>query len=106
MRSFQNISLTALTLRVSKAERAERSGLPRFFFGYFLCSNDKEMPQHSMWLKNNNKYHIKVTIKLYGGSNTLAQVGRPAPVINNIPRTAMLLSFNLFVKEINNKNSE
>jgi hypothetical protein len=25
-----------------KAERAERSGLPRFFFGYFLCSNDKE----------------------------------------------------------------
>jgi hypothetical protein len=36
------ISLTALTLRVSKAERAERSGLPRFFFGYFLCSNDKE----------------------------------------------------------------
>jgi hypothetical protein len=27
---------------VGKAERAERSGLPRFFFGYFLCSNDKE----------------------------------------------------------------
>jgi len=27
---------------ISKAERAERSGLPRFFFGYFLCSNDKE----------------------------------------------------------------
>jgi hypothetical protein len=26
----------------SKAERAERSGMPRFFFGYFLCSNDKE----------------------------------------------------------------
>jgi hypothetical protein len=25
-----------------KAERAERSGLPRFFFGYFLCINDKE----------------------------------------------------------------
>ncbi len=25
-----------------KAERAERSGLPRFFFGYFLCSDDKE----------------------------------------------------------------
>jgi hypothetical protein len=25
-----------------KAERAERSGMPRFFFGYFLCSNDKE----------------------------------------------------------------
>jgi hypothetical protein len=24
------------------AKRAERSGLPRFFFGYFLCSNDKE----------------------------------------------------------------
>ncbi|MBU6157714.1 MAG: hypothetical protein KGP35_01670 [Bacteroidetes bacterium] len=24
----------------------------------------KEMPQHSMWQKNNNKYHIKVTIKL------------------------------------------
>ena len=31
----------------SKAERAERSGLSRFFFGYFLCSNDKE---------SNNKY--------------------------------------------------
>jgi hypothetical protein len=30
------------------AKRAERSGLPRFFFGYFLCSNDKE--------SNNNKY--------------------------------------------------
>jgi hypothetical protein len=27
---------------IGKAERAERSGLPRFFFGYFLCSNDKE----------------------------------------------------------------
>jgi len=27
---------------VGKAERAERSGLPRFFFGYFLCSDDKE----------------------------------------------------------------
>jgi hypothetical protein len=26
----------------SQAKRAERSGLPRFFFGYFLCSNDKE----------------------------------------------------------------
>jgi hypothetical protein len=26
----------------SKAERAERSGLPRFFFDYFLCSDDKE----------------------------------------------------------------
>jgi hypothetical protein len=25
-----------------KAERAERSVLARFFFGYFLCSNDKE----------------------------------------------------------------
>ncbi len=25
-----------------KAERSERSGLPRFFFGYFLCINDKE----------------------------------------------------------------
>ncbi len=25
-----------------KAERAERSGLPRFLFGYFFCSNDKE----------------------------------------------------------------
>ena len=25
-----------------KAERAERSGMPRFFFGYFLCSDDKE----------------------------------------------------------------
>jgi hypothetical protein len=30
-------------LCVGKAKRAERSGLPRFFFGYFLCSNDKEM---------------------------------------------------------------
>jgi hypothetical protein len=29
----------------------------------FLCSNEKEIAKHSMWLKNNNKYHIKVTIK-------------------------------------------
>jgi len=27
---------------VGKAERAERSGLPRFFFDYFLCIIDKE----------------------------------------------------------------
>jgi hypothetical protein len=31
-----------------KAERAERSGLPRFFFGYFLCSNDKESNNNFM----------------------------------------------------------
>jgi hypothetical protein len=37
-----------------------------------------------MWQKNNNKYHIKVTIKLYGGSYTLAQVWRPAPVIDEL----------------------
>jgi hypothetical protein len=35
---------------VGKAERAERSGLSRFFFGYFLCSNDKE---------SNNKLYRK-----------------------------------------------
>jgi hypothetical protein len=48
---------------------------------YFLCSNDKEMLRIQCGQKNNKKYHIKVTIKLYGGSNTLAQVWRPAPVI-------------------------
>ena len=31
-----------------KAKRAERSGLPRFFFGYFLCSNDKESNNKKM----------------------------------------------------------
>jgi hypothetical protein len=31
-----------------KAERAERSGLPRFFFGYFLCSDDKESNSKKM----------------------------------------------------------
>jgi len=37
-----------------KAERAERSGLSRFFFGYFLCSNDKE--------SNSNKTYYKMHI--------------------------------------------
>jgi len=36
------VSFIAEICGVGKAERAERSGLPRFFFGYFLCSNDKE----------------------------------------------------------------
>jgi hypothetical protein len=42
-----------IIVRASKAKRAERSGLPRFFFGYFLCSNDKE---------SNNNNHTIVTI--------------------------------------------
>ena len=33
-----------------KAERAERSGLPRFFFGYFLCSDDKESDNKTLWM--------------------------------------------------------
>jgi hypothetical protein len=35
-----------------KAERAQRSGLPRFFFGYFLCSNDKESNNKKFMKKN------------------------------------------------------
>ena len=35
-----------------KAERAERSGLPRFFFGYFLCSNDKESNNKTLRTSN------------------------------------------------------
>ncbi len=35
-----------------KAERAERSGLPRFFFGYFLCSNDKESNNKTLRASN------------------------------------------------------
>ena len=36
-----------------KAERAERSGLPRFFFGYFLCSDDKESNNKTLRESNN-----------------------------------------------------
>ena len=42
-REPQNIQFNYEMCGAGKAERAERSGLPRFFFGYFLCSNDKEM---------------------------------------------------------------
>jgi len=38
----------------SQAKRAERSGLPRFFFGYFLCINDKE---------SNNKIYLKESFR-------------------------------------------
>ena len=37
---------------VGKAERAERSGMPRFFFGYFLCSNDKESNNNALRISN------------------------------------------------------
>jgi hypothetical protein len=35
-----------------KAERAERSGLPRFFFAYFLCSDDKESKNKTLRISN------------------------------------------------------
>jgi len=56
-----------------KAERAERSGLPRFFFGYFLCSNDKESNNKKTEL---NQMHVNLLLfffnKLLGLINAIS----------------------------------
>jgi len=53
MRSFAYAQDDAFEMcGAGKAERAERSGLPRFFFGYFLCSNDKESNNKNLQTNN------------------------------------------------------